>query len=67
MGDLNAVLMAQLAHVGLLAARGVGGDAGDLVDSKCFPPGFIFNLGGVDGLAEEALCGDLLMTVALLC
>ena len=37
MGDLNAVLMAQLAHVGLLPAQGVGGDAGDLVDCKIYP------------------------------
>ena len=37
MGDLNAVLMVQLARVGLLAARDVGVGAGDLVDSKFFP------------------------------
>ena len=36
MGDLNIVLVAQLAHAGLLAARDVGGGAGDLVDSKLF-------------------------------
>ena len=49
--------MARLAHVGLLAALGVGGDAGDLVDSKFSPRGCIFISGGVDGLAEGALFG----------
>lgn len=39
MCDLNAALAAQLAHVGLLAALDLGGDAGDLVDCKCSPPG----------------------------
>ena len=53
MSDLNAVLMAELAHVGLLAARGVGSDAGDLVDSKLLPRVCTFDSGGVDGLAEE--------------
>ena len=51
--------MAQLAQVGLLAARGVGGGAGDLVDSKLFSRDCSFNSGGVDGLAEEALFGVL--------
>ena len=49
--------MAQLAHVGLLAARSVSGGADDLEDSDLFPRGCIFNSGGVDGLAEEALLG----------
>ena len=44
-GDLNAVLMAQLAHAGLLAARGVGGYVGDLVDSH-FSTGLFFHFGG---------------------
>ena len=57
MGDLNVVSMAELAHDGLLAARGVGGDAGDLVDSKSFPRGCIFNSGRVGGSVEEALFG----------
>ena len=55
MGDVNAALIARLARVGLMAARGVGGDAGDLLGSKFFHRGYIFNSLGVDGLAEEAV------------
>ena len=49
--------MAQQAHVGLLAARGVGGDAGELVNSKFSLGVVFFNSGGVHGLAEESLFG----------
>ena len=62
MGDLNAVKMSQLVHVGLLAACG----AGDLVESKLSPYGGVFSIGVVlMGWRRKHSLGFILMTFAL--
>jgi hypothetical protein len=67
MGDLNAVLLAQEAHLGLLDKAGVTGPSGDLGRARSFPRGAVCGgLGWGDKCSQEVLSGVYIDDLAAL-